>query len=67
MKSFFLMLCLFLLLYLFGWLSPSNQLDSPDKTISLQIHDDNGEISYSISKNNKAIIDQSILGIKTSP
>ena len=66
MKKIYLIVPLLLLLfYWLGLFSSSNQISSPDKTIKLNIGSNDGKISYSISKNNKTIIDNSILGIET--
>tara|TARA_B100001142_G_scaffold87782_2_gene89535 strand:+ start:8998 stop:11112 length:2115 start_codon:yes stop_codon:yes gene_type:complete len=57
---------LFLLLfYSLGLFSSSNQISSPDKKIKVNINSNDGRISYSVLKNNKIIIDDSILGIET--
>ena len=38
---------------------------SPDKSLKLEIHSENNSIYYSLYKNNKPIIDKSMLGLKT--
>ena len=43
----------------------SNHVSSPDGSLSCEIGDNNGMITYSVSKNNKMIIDASTLGLKT--
>ena len=66
MKKFFLIVPLFLLLfYSLGLFSSSDQISSPDKKIKVSINSNDGKISYSVSKNNKIIIDDSVLGIIT--
>ena len=42
-----------------------NQLRSPDTSLVLDISLDNGILSYSLKKDNKNIIDKSVLGMKT--
>ena len=42
-----------------------NTISSPDRSLSLDIRSQDGMISYSLSKNNKVIIESSALGMKT--
>ena len=54
-------------LFLFSCLETSiiNTSVSPDKSLKLEIHSENNSIYYSLYKNNKPIIDKSMLGLKT--
>ena len=56
-----------LLLTIFASCSGNDQLQvsSPDGSLSCEIGHNNGMITYSVSKNNKMIIDASTLGLKT--
>ena len=40
-------------------------ISSPNKTLKLNIYNENGLLSYSLDKNNKTIISPSLLGIET--
>ncbi|MBI45028.1 MAG: alpha-glucosidase [Candidatus Marinimicrobia bacterium] len=40
-------------------------ISSPNKTLKLNIYNENGLLSYSLDKNNKTIINPSLLGIET--
>ena len=42
------------------------QLSSPNKSFNLEIYNNNGQISYSLLKNQKLIIEKSLLGMKTN-
>ena len=42
-----------------------NRLESPDKSLVLDIELDNGILSYSLKKDSKNIFDKSVLGLKT--
>ncbi len=61
--------CLMLVfsLFLFSCLETNtiNTSVSPDKSLKLEIYSENNSIYYSLYKNNKPIIDKSMLGLKT--
>ena len=54
-------------LFLFSCLETGtiNTSVSPDKSLKLEIYSENNSIYYSLYKNNKPIIDKSMLGLKT--
>jgi len=54
-------------LFLFSCLETNtiNTSVSPDKSLKLEIYSENNSIYYSLYKNNKPIIDKSMLGLKT--
>ena len=63
MKKIYLIFLSFSLLCSFSDNTP-NKVNSPDKSLKLKVHYDDGKISYSVLKNNKSIINQSMLGIE---
>ncbi|MCC8187090.1 MAG: glycoside hydrolase family 97 N-terminal domain-containing protein, partial [Bacteroides sp.] len=59
-------LWLALLILCSGCSSPSEQVSSPDGTICLQVGNEGGHIFYTLTKNNKAVLDKSYLGFVLS-
>jgi len=54
---------IFILSLLFSCNSSQDFITSPDSKIELNIHKKNGSLFYSVEKNNKMIVNKSILGI----
>ena len=54
---------IFILSLLFSCNSSQDFIKSPDSKIELNIHEKNGSLFYSVEKNNKIVLNKSILGI----